>query len=449
VKLLFGGAVQSVQMWRLLAERDMDAIEADLNKRITVEGYTLPEPELVEAFRALRRGDLGTARSQLELTEEGPWSRIVAGLLAKANADAAIAAEIFMQIADEYPLDVMGGVARELARQCDPSSVLPSAVNLKEAQVCALIPVWIDGMATDPRLHQIVTATLATEAAAALEPVQMTITVTNLSRIPLGLGGDRTISSRFLLTPVLESRMGGVRLAEPVVCEIQTRFRLLPSESVSTTIDAETGVTGWLSSLWCRFPTRLRWRVLQGFEPDVGQSRRPGPGSTEFSLPTLVRSNLTDALKNEAELAQSISTALEAQVPTLLYAARTMLLDVGPQSNETLVNKAVVTEALLTRYQAASPALRMFMLATLPPSSKCVALTAFDQFASMDTDPALHAMYVLTRVTAPDDPAFARYETQTASPITRAVLHHRDRLNEGRPTYASDYLPMLPPGKQP
>lgn len=431
-------AMKDLQLWRLVAgstakaAADMPAFEA-----MKHDGES--DLNLAKAWLAFRSGNMEEAATLLGKAESSSWGAILAAELAAAKGDKERAVALLLDVYSGQPLRPLGGFALGRVEQIAPGRAEPDAEGRRVAAIAGTIPKWLDGMALDPRLHQVLKAKLSMPSADARQPVTVDVSLTNISQLPLGLGSDRTLNSRLLFTPVLEGREGTVRSAEPEVMELGGRLRLMPGETVTLSCEPDSGVTGYLAGVWCKHPTRLRWRVLQGPEEDSVAGRAffaPGPGCVSIATETLVRRGIAEALLDDTSLAATVGTATEDKWPDVAYAVRASLvglteLGTGPR------DPAGVARAISDRYPTLSPAARALTLCILPPTSKVAELAPFDLVVGAETEPRLQLLALLTRVTDPADPLVEKCIASADAAIKRVAQMHKARLLAGRQIYAT------------
>jgi hypothetical protein len=118
-------------------------------------------------------------------------------------------------------------------------------------------------MIQSPRRFQLVKVEVDKVSANALDRVMMTVTLRNLSPIPLSLGSGRPINTRLFLAPSIELGSRSVQSGwTGEVADLDQRLRLKPQESVSLRIWPEMGLAGHIIDRGLGEPSRLRWPAL-------------------------------------------------------------------------------------------------------------------------------------------------------------------------------------------
>jgi len=100
--------------------------------------------------------------------------------------------------------------------------------------------------------------------------------VTNQSPIPLALGSDRPISSRFVLLPKMD-QVSLEAMIRPEVVDLDRRLRLMPQESITVDVPARA----WADRMGDRGPGQSQHphalASREGFIIDPESGFRPGP----------------------------------------------------------------------------------------------------------------------------------------------------------------------------
>ncbi|MFZ4576091.1 MAG: tetratricopeptide repeat protein, partial [Phycisphaerales bacterium] len=378
-------AVMSLLLWQLAVGPELGPIEENITGFEKLKQESPSDLLLLRAWLAFRRDDLPGAQSLLSQADPSAWGAVLAAEIAAKQGDKAAAVALFVDVNRGLPLDTLGAYAFERAKAVDPASVLPDAVGKRVAAVGDSIPKWIDRMADDARVHQSLKVTTTSTTVGPLENVQYEIALKNISQIPLALAPDRVLNSRIMFAPALEAFAGSVHTAEPEVFEIGGRLRLLPGETATLVCEPDVGVAGWMAGVWSRSPTRLRWRVIQGYEPHIANSRRPGPGCSELFTETLVRRGLAEAEQNDPDLMNSVKFASESRLQAVLYAARSSFFGLAGNGSAP-PNPGGLGQALADAYSSWTPAGRAMALCILPPGSQIKELAVFDLAATAETD---------------------------------------------------------------
>ncbi len=418
-------ATLAVHTIRVLANRDINEVEDDLKNSPAMEERFSSEFAIMRAWVRLRRGEFEPAIEALRpLAPDNPMARFgVAMALQQAGRVPEAIAE-YRQLVRSSPLDPLAAWARTNARELGDREE-PETVKALEAQTQS-IPADFDLMPLKPRDFILVKAELGTDGTEAIDRTSVTISVQNLSRFKLGFGPDRPISSKFLLAPTMESSGSPLdTLALPEVVDMSRRLRLAPRERIEVKVWPDGGQTGWVLEALAHRSVRMRWVAVQDYIPGDGGGYRPGVFATSAETAATVRQPLPECGLDGAALAKSILSDTGAALPRLAVAVRSMALRdtlLGPKLDK---NKAAdapasdapadklapdpevfkpLADAFASRYAQLDPAIRAHVLAIAPPAKLAPGMEALDQAAKSETDPLALSVYLVTRVTTPDDP---------------------------------------------
>lgn len=452
-----------------------------------------------EAWAMLAGGDAPRALElSRQIAEPLLWDRLCEGraLELMGRNDDAMNAYDAARILE--PLATLGAWAWTRSSALRGSSSAQDRGSTELAAVAMGVPAWVDSMIQSPRRFQLVKVETDAVAAGPLDRVLMTLTLRNLSPIPLSLGTGRPINTRLFLMPSIELGSRSVQsVSSGEVVEMDQRLRLMPQESVSLRVWPEMGLAGHLIERGLGEPSRLRWRVLQGFEIKSDSRREAGPGSLEAMSGTLARESLPEARLSGTELAARLANtrATEGEIAALIAAARVLVSNVaaaepatdgtgagaastnaatpagaqgaanlfaptpstpasgfgaeapeeahsfatrGPAPTPNAEATAII-ETIMAAYPSWSPTLRQLAIATLPPAGQVPELPKLkDLDAQMvaDTDSACRIVAIVSRVVAKDDAALTAAIGDADPRIARVAALHAGRLDTGAQVYA-------------
>ncbi|CAG0987482.1 hypothetical protein PHYC_02104 [Phycisphaerales bacterium] len=435
-----------VHLMRILLGRESDEHLAALEP-ILLE--MKPEDSRVVAcrvWRAVRDGQYAVALEPQPEEAQTLWSKLAQAEGRAASGDVTKAAAEFAAAALEEPLNPLGAYAWSRSKELGGDPAAQRLASESEA-IADSIPGWIDSIIDTPRRTQALLVTVPKADAGALDFLPVRMTIRNVSPKPLGMGSGRTVNSRFFFGPSLET---GVRVRDDFaageVVELDRRLRLRAGDQLEADVWPEVGLVGWLEEVGSDKPSRLRWRVIQGFE---GRStgREPGPGCLETSTATLNREALPESRLTVAKLVACFAGAGEDEVPALLVAARCKLLG-GIPGGVPDPDSGQIASAIAEHYPSWPPVVRLCAAAVLPPPGTAASLAVVDDLMKKDEDPRVRMVVGLTRTTAPDDPLLAALIASGDARVSRAAAAHRDRLAANMLTY-SKVGPQVAPGKAP
>jgi hypothetical protein len=430
-------------IFRILLRRDAEKARTEA---VELSGH-LPEQDArrvdLRAWAAIATGDAETA---LTLINAAPtrslWTELAFATASELKGDRAAAIASYQGLWRTYPIHPLGAFARWRIGRLggDPES---SRVAGEFEAYAATIPAWIDSMATVPRLTQSFTVDLTSVQSGALDRVDAVVRIKNIAAIPQGLGSGRSINSRLFFGPNLEVGIrarGDAAAAE--VFDVDRRLRLMPGEELVARVWPECGLVGWLEDVGSASPSRLRWRILQGFETRASGEKDLGPGCLEASTGTLAREGLPESRLTTAKLQQRIAAAADDQVPAVLVATLAKLLGGVPGGAPDPDAPALAAE-VTTRYPGWSPTARLLAVSLLPPVSVCPALASFEEVARQDQDPRVLAVVAATRVATADE-WLTRAKSHADGRVSRLASLHAERLAAGGRTYAGAGVQAAP-----
>ena len=262
-----------------------------------------------------------------------------------------------------------------------------------------------------------------------LDQVSVRVKVRNLSPVPLGVGSGRPINSRLLFNPAME--VGGkVQVPDAEVLDIGHRLRLMPNEEMECVVWPEAGMVGYVAQASSEFPSRVSWRVLQGFEASTDQTRSAGPGCVEVSTTAVLHEPLAESRLTAEDLAGRLLTAGDGELPGLLVAAQAMM-NKGADAG---IGRVV--DVIVQRYPSLSTRARMLVAGMLPPTAKCAPLAALDERIAKETDPGVLEVAVVARAKSVDDPILAAAAAVNDAGLAVVVTAQRSRLTSHLKTYS-------------
>ncbi|MFA6044613.1 MAG: hypothetical protein WC718_06485, partial [Phycisphaerales bacterium] len=430
------GTVLETKLLRLLVNIGEDQGAEALNQAITGPPADDVRRVCLEAWTLLRAQKYDETIAKVAGFEAASsWIGAAKGEALLAKGDTSAAAATFAKTAELYPLSTIGAYCAQRAIELGPD--LPRFAEAKKLEAYnSQLPKWLDDLATQPRRTQLMTADFGNWGATALQRVPVKIRLKNLLPIPLGVGSGRTISTRLFFAPSLEI---GIRTrndqAAGEVVELDRRLRLNPNEEFSASVWPDAALIGYLSEVGAMDPSRLRWRVLQGFEILGNGLRQAGPGSLECSTGSLSREALPEAREPLPKLAERLVNAKENELAPLILAIRSRLMGGRPDGVPDPDAPGII-KFLVQLYPTWPTPIRMITVATFPPSSILPGLAPVDTLFAADPDPAVLALVVISRATHPTD---AVLEAALKSPdprLARLATLHKERLIAQKVTYS-------------
>ncbi len=367
-------------------------------------------PEDAEArFRALLQSD-ATA-----------WIGLGLALEIQGRLNEAVGA--YARIALEYPLEPAGAWAHSRVSRLAGRDVLLSPQAEAMSRLASGVPAWIDRMIASPSSAMQLEAEFVRSSFTPLQPMQLRVTLRNASPAPLGLGGDRPIQSRLLVSPTIDVGIQRrIVTSLPEVLDLERRLRLNPREEVVATVDVLPAFTGWFMDSSIEATGRVRARVIQGFRQDAQGRLQKGPLALANETATVLRTTVAEAQMSPQELAIRIEQASESQLATSFLAARMLLIGIRGELEPAAAQRIV--GACVDRFPTLSPQTRALAILLLPTARLVPALRPFEDavmiFASRESDRLVLAATLLTRVTEAGDPILD-LEAVASDPELRAI----------------------------
>ena len=415
---------------------------------------------VLRAWLAIRSGNAAAGREQLEpYVRTSPFALLGVGMSYEVNGEKDQALAYYLRTAREHPLDVTGAWAISraigLGFKFDPGSV----ATLES--VVAEVPDFVDRLVQNPQEFEEVRVQAVAQFPDAIDRVGVRLTLQNLSRIPMALGADRPISSRFLIAPKLEaSGRLSPKLIQPEVIDIDRRLRLMPQGKLEVELWPDAGLTGWLMECVATRTVRVRWRAIQGFQIAPSGGYLPGVMGLTADTGSLVRLPLAELSLPPEALAARIATEPASILPRLAAAVRASIMQPlfvpsdAPQpkpGEEAAAPRAGGVETagvavLAARYTSVPPADRAMLAAVLPHARLAPDMAPVDQAMRAETDPVPLCLVLATRVIDPADELLAKCKDSEDPRVRDMADRVRRRLEAGAKTYAKfSAAEMMPP----
>ncbi len=411
----------------------------------------------LESWLALRKGELASAGTGLEAhAATDPLARLGLGVLAEQRGDRAAAAESYIAVARALSGSTVGAWAYTRAAVVLERAPAPSPEAATLAAMADGVPRLIDDMCRSPRFqaasaggtpealigaraYEALLCSLGIDRAGPFEKARINITLRNLAPIPLGVGPDRAINSRFLLSPTIEIGPRRVGSTSPEIISLERRLRLMPREDITVSVWAEPGYNGLLQEMSAGETSRSRWRVMQGFRMNDKGQTEAGPYGLATETGLFVRLAFPRTEDSPVELAGALADVGDEQLPQLLGVIRWRLFrDEGEVDRLRPEDKQRLAAALRDRYLASRPEGRLLILAMMPPAQFIQALLSFDAaiIDAAETDPRVTLVKTITRSADKDSPLLAGASSSSNASVRAAGEAMRRRLESNPRTYS-------------
>lgn len=431
-------AERITEMWmetlvvRAWSSGNMDALAADLQRTLDEMGSVVDLSEPM-AWYGLRTGQQDKVIEFFRSTQDERYrSRLGLAMALEAQGLRSDASEVYARIAREDPTSVQSAWARSRLLFMTGEDLARTRFADQVAAVAATVPVAIDRMLLDPSEFMRLAISSPSTRVGPLDSVEVTLTLANRASMPLSVGSDRPIDSRFLLSPA--ARVGSTSIigsVQPEVIDLDRRLRLRPGEQVSTRLWLDCGFTGAFMESQAASRTAVRWRAIQGFRI-VDQAYVRGPLCLSNGTPEVYREPLLFARLEYPELVRAVREAPEDRLPALARAVWGACLSGSYGRRLTPEQVASLGSAMSERYLAAGTQSRTTLLLALPHGTMADGFATFDdgvrQSIAAETDPTLLLAALLTRAITPDDPIIGACRASPEAWLSVAAQIHADRL---------------------
>jgi hypothetical protein len=366
--------------------------------------------ERLENWLKLRKGeDLESLKAYFaERAATDPLSKLALEALAEKASDKAGAAKLCTEVYLSSPGSLVGAWARTRAVTLGIGEVAPPKQAASFEASAKGVPEWMDQMIRSPRTFVSLAMAPTARSFDALAPTFVTIRVRNTSQLPLAVGPEAPISSRFLLQPLIQR--GAVALLDesvPEVIKLDQRLRLMPREEMVTTVWAEPGFGGWSLQFVGPESQRIQWRLMQGFLLSNNQPVE-GPFSLNADSGPLFRGGVDKADMPNEDLVAKIASAQGRELAHTLAVARLRLMAANNAGTIRVEQTQAICKALFDRYQASDASVRALILTTIPTGRVSVPAKPFERMLRdvEDKDPIVILLRLVTRGDDASDPAF-------------------------------------------
>lgn len=444
---LIAGLLLETTWARLVANKQLEAAEQGLD-RLRAEGFVDPARlQNAEGLAKARRGDFDAAERllspQLETDSAAALAlAIVRELQSKADpADAAArgrAVDAWAALALRERSRLPGAFASTRYEAVAGKPIALDAVASKLESLAAGVPGWLDTLISNPRRIQSLEVALVDSDVRALEPSQLRISLRNVSTIPLGVGPDGPINTRFLIAPNVQIGTDSVPTADLInVVSLERRLRLMPGQTFSAVVPADSAALSLvLEQLTARLG-RVRYRVLQGFEPVSTTTYDSGPFSIAIECDPLRRDVLPRSNADLPGLLRTVEEGSPRDVCEALLVVRGRELPLIGLTPLTLEETRSFYDALAARLPRLPVSGQLTLLSLLPSPGQMKDITSIDEAARALPDPAARAFVIAFRTINADDPIFADAASRATPAMSDLADQLTSRLRTGMASYAT------------
>lgn len=401
----------------------------------------------LEAWSLLRKGDLEAADAAMKrIAPSDPMGELGLAVLAERAGDRRAAVVKYLDLSQRFSGELLGAYARTRVGVLSGADAPRTDVGRAMEDAAAAVPDWLETILDNP--SRVVSLEVEPERSdtRVLERTPLRVTLMNLSAIPMGVGPDRPISSRLMLAPSVEVQatpMGGGDLIE--VVSLDRRLRLLPRERFQTVVWGDAGTLGLLQDMSASAPSRVRWRVLQGFRFTPEQIYERGPHSVSTDTTTLTRRPNSRFLADGDALKTSIETGGPRELAEAIISLRARQARTIEALPLSIGEIEAMMDAIAVRFAGADKTTKLLILAVLPPPSVQPESARVDQVAQSDNDPDVLTLLLALRTRDPASPVFALPQVQGSPALSELADVVRARLRDGQITLASSAADVRPP----
>lgn len=430
--------VTQLQVVRLLLGVQVDMVEPDLQTLEARLSGTEPVRAALQPWLLLSEGLYDEALEKLGELEPTPIGKLCEALAHIGRDDPEAALDLLLSASRELANPALSAWARRKAIEVGGTGAVLTERGAEMAAFARRVPRWIDLMIAEPSSFMLMRVEPTSVWVEPGEELTLRITIENIAPIPLGFGADRTISSRLMVSPMLDRKaVAFTGRGQPEILELGRRLRLRPGERVNVEVVADPGYTGWLIGTNAHVTMRERWRVLQDFW--IGPTGSIEVGAVALSANTdsvRRRSSALTRLPIDA-LAARVRDCGHADLRESLVAARTVLLNPAFEDSPA-GGVGVLVEALAERFAREETPGRVLMLAMLPSASMADEMAAFDAAAIAGASgPVELGFAILSRVSDPAHERLAEAAGSEHASLARLARNHLVRLEADEVTLAS------------
>lgn len=369
------------------------------------------------------------------------------------------AVDLYTQIAHSSSLDAFGAFSHTRLQQLDAADRVLTDEGRAMAQIVDRVPDWVERMIERPSSYQVLSIEHADRIYHEGERPKITIKLQNTAPIPLSVGPNAPISTRMLVEPVGVATQSNNFVGTPraKVVQMDTRLRLMPRESLSVTVYADSVSTDWLIEQQPGVSMRERWRVIQGFRvrlaDEAAKQQQARSGQPVFGIinsplgltaetRVVQRLGLRTARADASELISLLAGPDRdghRRAVTAIGARLINPLD-GGFSEPKLEGIVAALNDLYTRSDEPTRAAMMLALpqrhqhpAMIGFDDHVVSLLLSDSLIESRVDPVTLACALLTRTDAQDSPVFETLANVSDPSVHRIAEIARSRLQSGLP----------------
>lgn len=392
--------------------------------------------DVIDALVVLRQGRVEEALELFRpLSELSTLGSVGYGLaLDRANRPEE-AAEAYKRTALFAPISPMGVFARTRYETITGSPLVFSEQTDAVRRVAEAVPRWLDEMTASPNRFMSLTATLERTTIAPYDQPTILLNLRNTAPIALGVGSDRPMNSRLMVSPSMT--VGSFPLDSalmPEVVDMQQRLRLMPGESLSMRIWPDPGMSGWIACIKSAHRVSNRWSLIQGFVIGGQSLYRAGPMCLSTETPQLTRRPDERARMPLDDLIRELEIYEDQRLIQTLPTLRAALTDPDRDAGRpTPAQVSRIAGVLSSRYPSLSRPARLAVIAIAPHATLAPGMEQLDERVLAETDPIVLAAALLTRVRSATNPALGRAQASDNPALAALAAALQRRLESPEP----------------
>lgn len=401
----------------------------------------------LEGWLALRKGKLDEARSWFDKGEASDACvQLGRAALAEIEGDKARSAEMYAAVWRGASETYLGAYARAMSKKLSGKAPPPALVGQRAGAYAQGVPKWVDDMMRSPRSFMTIAAAPEKTSLGPLDFVKMTVKMRNTGQTTLRVSADGPLNSRFLLSP--DVRVGAtIETGVPEVIRLDRRFSLEPRQEIAVTVWADPGYGGWLMDNVAVDSSRVRYRVLQGFEVVDGLTKQ-GSHCLAVDVDQVRREGLRGMKAPIGELMDRVEKSEGADFAHAIASAQMKLASVGTEGGMASSDAQQLCNALLKRYAKENAEGRLFLL-TRMPSTPGAGVFSSGVRAIEDTDAAVNIAKIVSRVSNAEDPWLKSMLTNKDAEVALVAKLHQQRLSDGASVLANMKAVRIPTSTAP
>lgn len=438
---------------RLWAGVELDEAQADIDALLRPDATNrldrVAEARLT-GLMAMRRGDLEGAERLLTSAGDDPTARLGLGALAEQRADRAKAIRVYAALALDNAHRLVGCAAKKRIEAIlgKPLPPTPDVAALEDWS--KRFAPWLDEMTTNPTAFMTLDVDHVKPRIDSFERVELSLSLRNVSRIPMSIGPEQTFSSRLMLSPravVKGQDVSGIIDAE--FLELDRRLRLMPGEAIETVVWGSRGSIGNWFNQFADKSASLRWRVIQGYRLDNDRRFAPGIISVTAQSDMLERDPVAPETDIPALIDRLGASTGREYLEDILRAIVAGGTQWGDETDAQLQDKRIkIGNAIAARLSGLPSLEKAWVISSVARVELVKETESLVIAAEADPSPMVQAALVIDGYADADQPGLVRLSEDPDPELRSMARAARERLRGGRRLEAPA-APIAPPEGEP